>query len=130
MTESQAIQLGRIVRTARLKKGWTLPATMDQVGIDQAWLVRLELGRYANPDPVNLARIVEALDIDPARIDRVSKNHLADSMPTMRTYLRSKEKLSPEAMDALEEALADIRAEDAARRADPSPPPRKQGGTP
>jgi transcriptional regulator with XRE-family HTH domain len=130
MTESQAIQLGRIVRSARLKKGWSLAATMERVGIDQAWLNRLELGRYADPDPVHLAHLAEALDIDPARIDRVSKNHLADSMPTMRTYLRSKEKLSPEAMDSLEQALADIRAEDAARRAGASPAPRKTGGTP
>src|ERR1044072_4401400 len=96
MTEAQATQLGRIGRSARLKKGWSLAATMERVGIDQAWLHRLELGRYADPDPVHLAHLAEALDIDPARIDRVSQNHLADPMPTMRTYLRRKEKLSPE----------------------------------
>ena len=93
-------------------------------------LKRFEDGVYNNPSPAQITRIAEALDIDPARIDRVSKNHLANSMPSMRTYLRSKEKLSPEAMDALEQALADIRAEDAAQRSGASPAPRKTGGTP
>lgn len=129
MTEAQATQLGRIVRTARLKKGWSLAATMARVGIDQAWLNRLELGRYADPDPVHLATLAEALEIDPARIDRVSRDHLAASMPTMRTYFRSKEKLSPEALDEVERAVADIRAK-YATPPDDNDSALTKGGTP
>ncbi len=57
MTEAQATQLGRIVRTARLKKGWSLAYLMEHVGIDQAWLNRLELGRYADPRLLPLSAI-------------------------------------------------------------------------
>jgi len=127
MTEAQATQLGRIVRTARLKKGWSLAYLMEHVGIDQAWLNRLELGRYADPDPVHLAHLAEALDIDPARIDRVSRDHLANSMPTMRTYFRSTQKLSPEALDEVERAVAEIRAKHAKPSTDTT---TTKGGTP
>jgi transcriptional regulator with XRE-family HTH domain len=130
MTDAQARNLGLLIHNARIAKGLSFRALAAITDVPLASLKRFEDGVYNDPSPAQIARIAEALDIDPARIDRVSKNHLADSMPTMRTYLRSKEKLSPEAMDALEQALADIRAEDAARRAGASPAPRKTGGTP
>jgi transcriptional regulator with XRE-family HTH domain len=116
MTNQQAAALGDLIRAARNAKGLSYYALAALTGMDFSWLARLERGQYTKPDPAQLARLAEALDIDPARIDRISKNHLANSLPTMRTYLRSKEKLSPQAMDAIEQALADIRAQDAKRR--------------
>ena len=68
----------------------------------KGWLHRLENGQRADPDPVRLANMAEALDIDPVAVDRASQNHLAESMPTMRTYFSSKEKLSPAALDEIE----------------------------
>jgi transcriptional regulator with XRE-family HTH domain len=117
MTDYQAEQLGDLIRRARAKKGLTLFGLADLAEMDDSWLARLERGRYTTPNPAQLARLAEILDIDPARIDRLTHDYLADSMPSTRTYLRSKEKLSPEAMDALERALDEIRAEDAGRRA-------------
>ena len=110
MTDKQAHKLGELIRRARNKKGLSLYALADLTGMDFSWLGRLERGLYASPSPVQLARLAEALDIDPARIDVVSHDHLADAMPTMRTYFRSKEKLSPAALDELERAVARIRA--------------------
>ncbi len=110
MTGSQAKRLGRLVQQARLKRGWSLMTAVEQTGLDSSWLNRLERGMYADPAPDRLALLAEALTIDPVAIDRASRDHLADSLPEVRTYFRSKEKLSPEALDEVEHALAEIRA--------------------
>jgi len=82
---------------------------MDATGIDSSWLNRMERGFYADPAPDRLSILAEHLDIDPARIDRTSRDHLADSLPSTRIYFRSKEKLSAEALDEVEAAVAAIR---------------------
>ena len=130
MPDAQARNLGLLIHNARVAKGLSFRGLAAVTDVPLASLKRFEDGVYNDPSPAQITRIAEALDIDPARIDRVSKNHLANSMPSMRTYLRSKEKLSPEAMDSLEQALADIRAEDAARRGNSSHEPTTKGGTP
>ena len=117
MTDHQAEELGDLIRRGRKQKGLTLYGLADLAEMDFSWLSRLEHGRYTSPNPAQLARLAEVLDIDPARIDAVTHEYLAESMPSTRTYLRSKEKLSPEGMDALERALDEIRADDAKRRA-------------
>jgi len=127
MTDAQAKQLGRLIHEARIKRGWSLAQVMDATGIDSSWLNRMERGFYADPAPDRLAVLAEHLDIDPARIDRASRDHLADSLPSTRIYFRSKEKLSPEALDEIERAVADIRAKYATPPSDAAP---ISGGTP
>ncbi len=109
MTDAQAKALGRLIHQARLRKGWSLVTTMEHTGIDSSWLHRLERGLYADPAPDRLALLAETLGIDPIEIDRTSRDHLAASLPEVRTYFRSKEKLSAEALDEVEVALAEIR---------------------
>jgi transcriptional regulator with XRE-family HTH domain len=116
MTDYQAKQLGALLRRARQRRGLSRLALSALTGFGDSWLLRLEQGHYTNPDPVHLARLAEVLSVDPVTIDRVSRDHLADSLPSTRTYLRSKHKLSPEATDEMEAALADIVARDARRR--------------
>jgi len=120
MTDAQAKRLGRLIQQARLAKGWSLVTAMEHTGIDSSWLNRLERGMYADPAPDRLALLAEALGIDPVAIDRASRDHLADSLPAVRTYFRSKEKLSPEALDEVEQALAEIRAKHGAGLPAPS----------
>jgi len=112
MTEAQAQQLGRIIGDARRKHELSYGELAALSNTDKGWLFRLENGQRADPDPVLLTRLAEALGIDPARIDRVSKNHIADSLPGVRTYFRSKTKLSPKALDEVEAAIAEITAKD------------------
>ena len=127
MTDKQASALGALIRVARHRKRLSLHGLAEQTGYDYSWLHRLESGHYTSPNPMHLARIAEALDIDPARIDRVSRDHLASSMPTMRTYFRSKEKLSPEALDEIERTVDEIRAKHAKPSTDNT---TTKGGTP
>ena len=112
MNDRQAKRLGRVIQQARTERGWSLAQTMQATGIDSSWLNRLERGFYTFPAPDRLAVLAEHLDIDPAAIDDASRNHLADSLPNARIYFRSKEKLSPEALDEVEAAVAAIRAKD------------------
>lgn len=110
MTDAQSQQLGRIISDARHKKGLSYSDLATASATDRAWLHRLENGHWADPDPALLTRVTEALGIDPARIDRASSDHLASSMPGMRTYFRSKEKLPLAALKEVEAAVAEIRA--------------------
>lgn len=110
MTDAQAKRLGRLIHEARIKRGWPLMQAMEATGIDSSWLNRMERGFYADPAPDRLSVLAEHLDIDPARIDRASRDHLADSLPSARIYFRSKEKLSVEALDEVEAAVVAIRA--------------------
>lgn len=102
MNQTQATRLGQAVRTARLKKGLSQEQTTQAIGLDLAWLSRLEAGRYANPDPVRLLRLAEALDIDPARLDKLTGSAVASGLPGVRTYFRSKTPASQEDIDEIE----------------------------
>ena len=127
MTDAQARNLGLLIHNARVARGLSFRALAAITDVPLASLKRFEDGVYNDPSPAQIARIAEALDIDPARIDRVSRDHLASSMPTVRTYVRSKEKLSPAALDEVERAVADIRAKYATP---PSDTASMKGGTP
>ena len=129
MTDAQARNLGLLIHNARAAKGLSFRGLAAITDVPLASLKRFEDGVYNDPSPAQIARIAEALEIDPARIDRVSRDHLADSMPTMRTYFRSKEKLSPEALDEVERAVADIRAK-YATPSDDNDSALTKGGTP
>jgi transcriptional regulator with XRE-family HTH domain len=110
MTEQQAKKLGELIRSAREARGLSLRALETETGLARTWLVYLEAGRSLEPLPDRLAKVAEALDIDPARIDRASGNYLARSLPTVRTYFRSKDKVTQAELDELERVIAEVHA--------------------
>ncbi len=108
MTEAQSKKLGELLIRTREAKGLSLRALAEQVDVDFTWLARIEQGRFTSPAPDRLVRIAEVLGIDPARIDRLTHNYLADSLPSVHTYFRSKEKASPEEIREIEAAIQRI----------------------
>ncbi len=102
MNETQAKRLGKAIRTARLKKGLSQEQTMRATGLDLAWLSRLEAGRYANPDSGRLLKLIEILELDPARIEKLTGHALSAGLPGVRTYFRSKTPASQEDIDEIE----------------------------
>jgi len=110
MTEDQAKKLGAVIRSARELKGLSLRRLETETGISLSWLVYLEAGRSLEPLPDRVARIAELLEIDPAKIDKVSGNYLARSLPTVRTYFRSKGKATKAELDELERAIQEVQA--------------------
>jgi len=131
MTEAEAQRLGQLILRARTRRGWSLATLQEHTGIPDVWLNRVERGRYLHPAAERLAKVAEALSIDPIAIDRASKNHLARSLPSVRTYFRSTAQATPEQLDEIETAIADIQA----RHADPNgieqkPNAAREGATP
>jgi hypothetical protein len=55
--------------------------------------------------PDRLARLAEVLDIEPAKIDRITKGSVAESLPEVRTYFRAKYGLESEDIAQIERYL-------------------------
>jgi transcriptional regulator with XRE-family HTH domain len=110
VNEQQAKKLGKLIRCARQAQGLSLRALEGMTGLARTWLVYLEAGRSLEPLPDRLARVAEALNVDPARIDQVSGNYLAKSLPTVRTYFRSRGKATQAELTELERVIAEVQA--------------------
>jgi transcriptional regulator with XRE-family HTH domain len=108
MTNEQAKALGRLIRAAREGRGLSLRGLEAETGLPLSWLVYLEAGRSLEPLPDRVARLAERLEIDPAEIDDVSGNYLAQSLPTVRTYFRSKGKATEAELDELERIIEQV----------------------
>jgi transcriptional regulator with XRE-family HTH domain len=101
MTATKAKELGSLVARARAKKGLTARRLAAQLGVSNTWVTKLESGWFLDPSPAILARLAEALDIEPARIDELMPGAVADSLPGVRTYFRAKYDLSPDQVDQI-----------------------------
>ncbi len=121
MTQAQATRLGELIRSAREAKGLSLRTLESKTGVARTWLVYVEAGRSLEPSPDRLARVAEALEIDPADIDGVSGGYLARSLPTVRTYFRSKGKATQAELDELEHVIAEVQAKHRRRASDEDP---------
>jgi transcriptional regulator with XRE-family HTH domain len=130
MKEVQAQRLGQLILRARARRGWSLETLHEHTGIPSVWLNRVERGVYLQPAPERLAKLAEALGIDPIAIDRASQNHLAQSLPSVRTYFRSSAKATPEQLDEIEAAVADIQAKHAAAAQGDGTEDQQKGGQP
>ncbi len=102
ITSTQARRLGTLIAQARARKGLSMRDMANQLGVSKGWVGELEHGRYLDPSPDRLARIAEALDIEPSRIDRLTEGTVADSLPGLRTYFRAKYDLTPEQIERVE----------------------------
>lgn len=111
MTEAQAHELGRVVSRARRQRGLTLRRLDELTGVSYTWLARLEGGQMLAPAPSKLTAVAEALNILPERIDRLTRGKVSSTLPAIRTYFRTKYKLSPEEIREIETVFDRIRRE-------------------
>ncbi len=105
LTAAKAKELGRIVARARAKKGLSTRKLEAQLGVSNVWITKLEAGAFVDPSPALLAKLAEALDIEPRRIDRLMPGVVADSLPGMRTYFRAKYDLAPDQVARIEQYI-------------------------
>jgi len=108
MDDTQAIRLGRLIAEARKRRGWSLRETAELTGVPHLWIFRAERGWWHQPDPARLTRLIEALDIDPEKVDRITRGHVSSSLPGVRTYFRAKYDLSPAEIDRIERTVRQI----------------------
>jgi transcriptional regulator with XRE-family HTH domain len=109
MTEAQARALGTLIAKTRIKQGLSTRELAATVGVAKGWLAGIEAGRFLEPAPDRLARLSDVLDIEPARIDRITKGAVAEGLPDSRTYFRAKYDLTPEQIDKIERYLERLR---------------------
>lgn len=102
MTEAQARRVGRLISRARQAKGLSMRRLAGLSDTKLTWLINLESGRYATPDPARLSRLAEVLDIAPDRLDRLTRGHVSANLPGVRTYLRTKYDLNPDQIAEVE----------------------------
>ena len=110
MTPSQAKQLGVVIARARMKRGLSIRELAAQLDVHASWVGFLEQGRYVDPAPDRLARIAELLNIDSARMDRLTRGAVAEGLPELGTYFRAKYDLSPEQIEQVERYVRRLRS--------------------
>ena len=108
MTGKEAARLGELFARARAKQGLSLRALEERTGLAYVWIQRLEQGDYVHPSADRLTRLAEALGIDPARINRISRGEVAERLPGMKVYFRAKYDLSPEEVDEVEKFVKEL----------------------
>ena len=108
MTEPQRTRLGQMVAKARERKGFSTRQLAAATGLSTMWISDLERGRYEQPAPDRLARLGEVLDIDPSRIERITRTSVADALPGMRTYFRATTNLTTDQIDQLEDYVQQL----------------------
>jgi transcriptional regulator with XRE-family HTH domain len=111
MTEAQAKQLGTLIANSRRRKRLSYRALAQLAGVAYVWIARLERGEFRNPAGERLTRLAEVLEIDLERIDRVTRGHVSDSLPGVRTYFRAKYDLPPDAIGRVERLVDRLRKE-------------------
>lgn len=108
MTDKQASQLGRLLAHARRNRGLSLRAVAALADIAYPWLSRIERGEFNDPAPERLTRVIDALGIDPERVNRITHGHVSSSLPGIQTYFRAKFDLSPEEIEIIERTVREI----------------------
>jgi len=97
MTPAQARKLGELIGRTRVRRGLSVRQLAAQAGVSKSWLSNIEQGPYYEaPAPDGLARVAEVLQIDPGRIDRLTKGSLNAALPDVHVYFRAKYGLTPE----------------------------------
>jgi len=89
-------------------RGIAQTALAAQLGVAAGWLAGLEQGRFLDPSNERLARIAEALDVEPKRIGLIMGHSVGSGLPGMRTYFRAKYDLTPEQIDRVERYIKRI----------------------
>lgn len=110
MTTTQARQLGLLIAAARHRKNVSLRTLATTLGVNASWIGHLEAGRFLDPAAPRLAAIAEALDIDPGRMDRITRGAVSEGLPELGTYFRAKYDLSPEQIEQVKRYVGRLRS--------------------
>lgn len=97
--------LGEAIRTARLRRGWSLAETGDKADLSAAYLHKLEKGRVDRPSPTALRQVAGALDVAYLDLMRlagyvVRESGKSGSLEALAAAFHS-EALEPEEIEAL-----------------------------
>lgn len=94
--------LGEHIHQLRLDRGLKLRETARKAGVDPTWLSRLEQGVYVSPDPHQLVKVAQGLEVDVEELYVVAGLSTGHGLPGFAPYLRAKYDLPDEAVAQLE----------------------------
>lgn len=95
-------ELGQYVNRARVAAGLGLRELARAAGVDPTWIMRLERGEYAEPNPRLLGALARALEVDVTDLYLAAGYREPSGLPGLSPYLRAKyDYLPPEAVDQL-----------------------------
>lgn len=110
MTEKQLQALCQLISSAREKRGLSIRQLAAQLGVDPAWVLKLERGEIREPAPEKLAASLEILGLKGSRIDRLTGGYLSEGLLGSRDYFRARYDLSPEQTDLIEAEIAKLKS--------------------
>lgn len=109
MTEKQLKSLGELIAKARNKHGVSLRQLAEQIDADSSWIQRVEQGLVKEPSPERLAELIDVLDLNAARMDRVSGGYIKQGLVGSRSYFRAKYDLTPEQTEQIEDEIKKLK---------------------
>lgn len=109
MDQDKARELGRYLREARQRKGYSTRSLAAKAGVVMSTIVRVEHGERAAPRPEVLRAIAEALDLPLSDVFARAEYVVPSELPSFTPYLRAKYgELPPEAVEQLQRSFERI----------------------
>lgn len=90
MKNSEAIQLARLLKSARTKASLSTRDLEARSGVTASNVVRLEQGAIANPRPETLKALADVLGLDLADVYAAAGYVQPTGLPSFSPYLRSR----------------------------------------
>jgi transcriptional regulator with XRE-family HTH domain len=90
MDKEQSLQLGHLLKQARLDHQLSAREVGDRSGMADSNVLRLEQGAIANPRPDTLKSLADVLELDLADLYAAAGYVQPQGLPSFAPYLRSK----------------------------------------
>lgn len=102
--------LGEYVKTRRLARNLGIPQAAEQAGLDDSYWRKLEAGQYQSPDAKTLRIVADTIDCPLEDLYGLCGYTIADDLPALTPYLRTKFDLPPDAVRDMERYFAQLRS--------------------
>jgi transcriptional regulator with XRE-family HTH domain len=102
--------LGAYVRERRLSRNLSIPEAADRSGLDDSYWRKLEHGHYQSPDAKTLRIVADTIECPLEDLYGLCGYTIADDLPALTPYLRTKFDLPPEAVSDMEKYFAQLRS--------------------
>lgn len=113
MKQQSGIKLGSYIKEHRIAREMTGRELARQIGVDTAYLVRLERGEYRSPRGDILAKTAVALGVPMNDLYALAGYIVPTDLPSLRPYLRTRyRQLSDDAITAVDAYFHDIAAKE------------------
>jgi transcriptional regulator with XRE-family HTH domain len=102
--------LGKYVQSRRLARNLGIPQAAAKAGLDDSYWRKLEAGHYSSPDAKTLRIVADTLGCPLEDLYGLCGYTVADDLPALTPYLRTKFDLPPEAVADMEKYFTQLRS--------------------